>query len=151
MMPFVTLLVALAAAPGLDPSAVEAHARTLEAKLIAPCCWSQQVSVHQSPAADEIRRDLRRRLARGETEQQILADYEVQFGERIFAEPPAKGFTRFLYVLPPVVLVAGAGLVVVLVRRFTGRQAEEPRAPADAPVDAKGYGEQLDEELRNLD
>ena len=151
MMPFVTLLVALTAAPGLDPSAVEAHARELEAKLIAPCCWSQQVSVHQSPAADEIRRDLRLRLGRGETEQQILADYEVQFGERIFAEPPAKGFTRFLYVLPPVMLLAGAGIVVVLVRRFTGRQAEEAPARADAPVETTGYGEQLDEELRNLD
>ena len=38
---------------------------TLEAKLMAPCCWAQQVSLHQSPAADEIKQTIRKLLAEG--------------------------------------------------------------------------------------
>lgn len=152
MSPLLVLLVALAAnGPVLDPTALEATARRLETKFVAPCCWSQQVSVHQSPAADEVKRDLRTRLGRGETEEQIISDYVVQFGERILVEPPARGFNRFLYVLPPVFLLAGAGLVIVLVRRFSKRGAEaEPRATTATASDAR-YDDRLDEELSNLD
>jgi len=145
-----------------DRAATEAAARKIESELIAPCCWSQQVSVHQSPAADEIRKDVRLRLARGETRQQILDNYVVQFGTRILAEPPAQGFSRFLYVLPPIMLVAGAGLVIVLVRRFAARgvaaRASEAAAPAADAADGprtrreeRDYRDRLEDELANLD
>jgi cytochrome c-type biogenesis protein CcmH len=136
---------------------IETEARKIEAELIAPCCWSQQVSVHQSPAADEIRKDVRIRLARGQTRQQILDDYVVQFGTRILAEPPAQGFSSLLYVLPPILLLAGAGLVVVLVRRFSSRTAATPAvAPADGTPPAtrspdRAYDDRLEDELANLD
>jgi cytochrome c-type biogenesis protein CcmH len=153
------LLVALTTTVAAsDQAAVEAEARKIEAELIAPCCWSQQVSVHQSPAADEIKKDVRLRLARGQTHQQILDDYVVQFGTRILAEPPAKGFTRMLYVLPPILLLAGAGLVVILVKRFSARGAAttaEPAAAAGAPPPARSadrtYDDRLEDELADLE
>jgi cytochrome c-type biogenesis protein CcmH len=113
------------------------------------------VSVHQSPASDEVRRDVRARLARGETEQQILDDYVVQFGTRILAEPPARGFNWALYVLPPVMLVVGAGLVFTLVRRFSSRH--ETAAPASgvetaAPAGTNdAYARRLEDELADMD
>lgn len=152
MSPLLVLLVALAASgPVLDPATLEATAKRLETKFVAPCCWSQQVSVHQSPAADEVKRDLRTRLGRGETEEQIVSDYVVQFGDRILVEPPARGFNRFLYVLPPVFLLAGAGLVIVLVRRFSKRGAEAEPRPTTAPGSDARYSDRLDDELSNLD
>lgn len=150
MLSIVALLLALSAQPAPQSASMDASARRLEAQLIAPCCWSQQVSVHQSPAATEIKKDLRVRLARGETEEQILKDYVVQFGEQILAEPPARGFNRFLYVLPPVFLIGGAALVVVLVRRFSRRTATGP-AETPRPTEADAYQARLDEELRDLD
>jgi cytochrome c-type biogenesis protein CcmH len=147
-----TFVVATAVSPQAD---VEATARRLEAKLIAPCCWSQQVSVHQSPASDEVKRDVRARLARGETEQRILDDYVVQFGTRILAEPPAQGFNWALYVLPPVMLVVGAGLVFTLVRRFSSRrEAAAPARGAEtaAPAGANdAYARRLEDELADMD
>jgi cytochrome c-type biogenesis protein CcmH len=155
----IALLFALTTAvSGADQAAVEAEARKLETELIAPCCWSQQVSVHQSPAADEIRKDLRLRLARGQSRQQILDDYVVQFGTRILAEPPARGFSSLLYVLPPILLIAGACVVVVLVRRFSARAETEPASsPAGAGAPRPGrspdqaYDDRLEDELANLE
>jgi cytochrome c-type biogenesis protein CcmH len=146
----IALLVALATAAPLPPE-LEREARVLEAKFVAPCCWSQQVSVHQSPAADEIRKDVRVRLARGETSQQIVDDYVVQFGERILVEPPARGYKLMLYVFPPVVLFASAFGIVALVRRATSRrQAGAASQPATTgPADR--YSARLDDELRDLD
>jgi cytochrome c-type biogenesis protein CcmH len=103
-----------AAAP--DPAALEREAKAIEGLLIAPCCWSQQVSLHQSPAADDIKQTVRKLLAEGKTSQQILDIYVAQYGDRILAEPPARGFSRLIYVAPWIFLVASVGLVVVVIR-----------------------------------
>src|SRR5512136_2540971 len=109
------LWLAVAAA---DPQALEREAKQLEAKLIAPCCWSQQVSLHQSPAADEIKQNIRKMLGEGKTSQQILDLYVAEYGDRILAEPPARGFSLLFYVAPWLFLVVSVGLVVVVVRRL---------------------------------
>jgi cytochrome c-type biogenesis protein CcmH len=134
-----------------DPQALEREAKQLEAKLMAPCCWAQQVSLHQSPAADDIKQTIRTLLAEGKTSEQILDIYVAQYGDRILAEPPARGFSRLIYVAPWVFLVASVGLVIVVIRRLravTPAPARSERAaapPSDDEVD------RIDEELRNLD
>jgi cytochrome c-type biogenesis protein CcmH len=148
-MKTLTLIVALGLGPVLSGADLEREARALEAMLIAPCCYSQQVSVHMSPAADEVRKDVRLRLAAGETREQILNAYVSQYGKRILAEPPAEGFDRALYVLPPVLLILSAALVVVVLRRFSRRPAVV--SDVSAPVAAGAYEARLDDELRDMD
>jgi len=135
----------------LDP-AREQQARQLETELIAPCCFTQQVSVHQSGAADDMKRDIRRQLAEGKSSQQILDGYVAQYGERILAEPPARGFVRTLYVLPIVLLIASAIVLSLLVKRMARRPVLVGAAsdgPSAAAADA--YDARLDDELRDLD
>jgi len=158
---FIALLLAASTLPATalpvppDPQALEREAKQIEAMLIAPCCWTQQVSLHQSAAADEIKTNIRRLLAQNMTRQQILDGYVAEYGDRILAEPPARGFSRALYVLPWVFLAGSIGLVVTVVRRWraTGSGATAPAAAATrAPVaESEAEADQLDEELRNLD
>jgi cytochrome c-type biogenesis protein CcmH len=143
-------LVALSFAAG-PVASHEQDARRLEAELIAPCCWTQQVSVHSSPAADKVRADVRARLASGQTHQQILDAYVAEYGQAILVEPPARGSNLALYVVPPIAFAATAALLVVVVRRFSRRSAaaSAPRA-ADATGDPR-LAETLDDELARLD
>lgn len=144
----VLALTAAVAAP--DPAAIERQAKELEAKLIAPCCWSQQVSVHQSPASDEIKTAVRRMLAEGKTPQQILDSYVAEYGDRILAEPPARGFSAALYVAPWIFLAASVGLVVVVIKRLRSSGVAEPAKAEPAPV-SDDETDRIDEELRKLD
>ena len=131
---------------------LEQEAREIETMLIAPCCFRQQVSVHRSGAADEVRRDIRARLAAGETRGQILDAYVARYGRRILAQPPAEGFGGVLYVLPPLALILTGALVVMAVRRFTGaRVPDAPAAASAAPPVEERYRERLEDELRDLD
>jgi cytochrome c-type biogenesis protein CcmH len=131
---------------------IESQARELEEMLIAPCCFSQQVSIHLSAAADEVRQDIRKRLAAGETRKQVLDAYVAQYGKRILAQPPAEGMARVLYILPPLALVLTAAVVVLIVRRFTASQAAHAPSAYSRPVRVdERYGAVLDEELRDLD
>ncbi len=142
------LSLAFAAAPG--PQALEQTARQLEAQLIAPCCWSQQVSVHQSAAADEIKQNIRVMLASGKTNQQILDFYVAEYGDRILAEPPARGFNASLYVLPWFFLAGSVGLVVFVIRHMRSPGRAGGAAPPAAPLN-DADSDRLDEELRNLE
>jgi len=141
---------AASAQPAAKP-ALEQEAKQIETMVIAPCCWSQQVSVHQSPAADEMKKDIRKQLAEGKTRQQILDAYVAQYGEQILAEPPARGFSRTLYILPVLLLVLSAVVLSVVVKRMAGQPAVAG-GPAEPPPAAKdAYGERLNDELRDLD
>jgi cytochrome c-type biogenesis protein CcmH len=134
--------------------ALETEARAIDAMLIAPCCFTQQVSVHQSAAAEDVRRDVRARLAAGQTRQQILDAYVARYGKRILVEPPARGFALTLYVVPFVLIIASAGLVAVVLRRFTRRQPASTGGVQDGtaltPMSPRDV-ERLDDELRDLD
>ena len=148
----VVLLSASAALaqPASNP-ALEQEAKRIEAMVIAQCCWSQQVSVHQSPAADEMKKDIRQQLTEGKTRQQILDAYVAQYGEQILAEPPARGFKRTLYVLPVLLLVVSGIVLSVVVKRMAGRPAVAggPVEPQAATRDT--YSDRINDELRDLD
>jgi cytochrome c-type biogenesis protein CcmH len=142
------LWLAVAAA---DPQALEREAKQLEAKLMAPCCWAQQVSLHQSPAADDIKQTIRKLLAEGKTSEQIIDIYVAQYGDRILAEPPARGFSRLIYVAPWVFLVASVGLVIVVIRRLRAVSPAPARSERAAASPSEAEADRIDEELRNLD
>ncbi len=144
------LALSMASVTGPDPQVLEQQARQLETKLIAPCCWMQQVSLHQSAASDEIKENIRVMLASGQTSQQILDYYVARYGDRILAEPPARGFSASLYVLPWFFLAGSVGLVVFIVRRL--KTPEPELRPSAQPADLNGTeADRVDEELRNLE
>lgn len=148
-LPFLTVLLVLLATPA-PAQDVERDARAIEAMLVAPCCWTQQVSLHQSEAATKIKQEIRLALREGRTRDQILDAYVTQYGPAILIEPPVRGFGASLYVLPVVALAASVLLVGMVVRRFTrrGQAAEQPEA---APVATGALADRLDEELKDLD
>lgn len=153
MTVILSMILALSINPAQPGPDLEMEARAIDAMLIAPCCFRQQVSVHQSPAADEVRADVRARLAAGETRPQILDAYVARYGKRILVEPPATGFDLSLYVMPFVTLVLSAGLVAAVLRRFTRPRLALAAGFDDETLVPPGPDEQarLDDELRDLD
>ena len=147
------------------PAALDREARQIETMLIAPCCWTEQVSQHHSEAAEQVKREIRTMLASGLTRQQVLDGFVRRYGVRILAEPPDQGFGRVLYHAPWIVGLGSALGLFFFIRRVTRRPAAErpaggPRQPdGAAPVTTaegetaaeESYNQRLDDELRDLD
>ncbi len=110
---------ATVAEPTLTPEQ-EATARRVEDQLMAPCCFGGTIATHHSPIADKIREEVRGLVAQGASEQQILEQYLDVYGERILAQPVARGFNLLAYWMPAVGLLFGARSVVVWMRRHRG-------------------------------
>jgi cytochrome c-type biogenesis protein CcmH len=54
---------------------------------IAPCCWSQPVDVHDSPAADKCRTEVISLMHEGKSDREIKDSFIKEYGLRILAEP----------------------------------------------------------------
>lgn len=129
-----------------------AGAAELEGRIIAPCCWTQTIDIHGSPASTELRQEIRRRLTAGETSDAIERSLVDRYGPKILAVPPGSRLPSVGIGLGLVVVGAGIGAVTLLKRwqrRATLATADGPKLPAsenDAELDAR-----VDAELSRLD
>lgn len=124
----------LAQSTGEVPPELEKRAIALEKEINTPCCWVP-LDGHYSGQAPEMKALIRRKLMAGESDKQILADFEAQYGKRILTAPPARGFHVLLWVIPVLVLLVASVLVALLIRKWTRQSAMEP-APASASAKA---------------
>jgi cytochrome c-type biogenesis protein CcmH len=126
----------------------------LEGEVMCPVC-NTTLALSNSPAADQIRRIIRRDISAGKTEPEIKSELVAQFGEGILAAPPTRGFNLLAWLLP---LVGGLGAAVVLgyaaLRWRGGREPATPGGPTSngrVVAPDRELERRLDEELARFD
>ena len=68
---------------------------------------------------------LRRLIAEGKTDAEVIAWFKARYGEWAILEPSREGFNLVVWILPAVVLLAGVGLWL---RRVRGSEAPSRQA-----------------------
>jgi cytochrome c-type biogenesis protein CcmH len=145
------LLALLALAPAAASAAQpRASFNDVEAKVMCDTC-NVPLNIADSDRADQERMTIRRLIAQGLTEKQILDRLEQTYGPGILATPQDSGFSLAVWWVPVAVVVGLIALLVALVprwrRRPPGGGAGPPRAPALSNDDAR----RLDEDLARYD
>ncbi|RYG69570.1 hypothetical protein EON77_14580, partial [bacterium] len=166
---FVAVLPAKAQAQGSSSHAGVVHIenekeRDIFSALKCMCggCQRLPISTCACPEAEDVRKDVRAKLARGVSRDEIIAEYKVQFGTDGLTVPPNSGALRAIYVLPLGLILAGGVGLAVAVRGWRkpalATSAEESDAAAKSGTNPKreggakdDYDARLDEELRDLD
>jgi len=126
----------------------------IQKRLMAPCCWAGTIDNHDSAVVSEMKGEIRRRLAGGETADAILARFVARYGPRVLAEPPARGLNVLVYLLPALALLCGGALVIAFLRR----QVRAGAAPVgNGPLPSAGalpqddpYARRVEEALRRV-
>ena len=91
----------------------------------------------ESPQAARERAFIQRQVQACKSKQQIKTALVGQFGERVLALPPEKGFDLAAYIVPAAIILFGAATVtVVALHRRSRRGAQDPLTPALAGDDA---------------
>jgi cytochrome c-type biogenesis protein CcmH/NrfF len=82
------------------------RAALLYTEFIAPCCWRQSVSIHQSEASLKVRSEIDSKILLGDSDSQIKAALVKEYGHGILMKP--EGIRAFLaYSLPIVFFLVG--------------------------------------------
>ncbi len=113
------------------------RAQRLGERYACETCNGQTVAESNATFAQQVRREIRRRIDDGQTEQQINDFLVGRFGEDIDLTPRATGFVGLVWILPVAAFVAGAlGLTAFFIQ---GRNAATRHASAAdaALVDAE--------------
>ena len=107
------LATATVIAQGSTPTDDEVNA--IAKDLFCPVCENTPLDVCPTDACKEWREEIRGMLAEGKTEAEIKQHFVDYYGARVLSEPPRTGFNWLVYVVPPIVIVAG---IFVLFRAF---------------------------------
>ena len=142
----VVFVAALLAAPVARASEQHPTQAELEGEVMCPVCGTT-LDQSNSPAAEQIKRVIARRIAAGDTKSEIKSRLVANYGESILAAPPHHGLGLLAWWLPIVGIVVAAAVVGAGAWRWS--RAREP-APQPAPLDP-ALERRLDEELKRYE
>ena len=118
----------------------------LEGEIMCPVC-NTTLDQSDSPIARRMKADIASRIAAGQSKQQIKDELVAQFGTKVLAAPPAKGFNLLAWLLPFAALFGGALVLGLLAWRWSRNR--EPSTPA--PRLSPALERRVDEELARFD
>jgi cytochrome c-type biogenesis protein CcmH len=117
--------------------------------LYCPVCENIPLDVCPTQACAEWRELIRLRISEGWSTERITEYFALQYGERVLAEPPARGLNWLVYILPVLAILAGA---FVLYRAFKSWQKPGPQviktSDSAASPDQDDYASRLEDELK---
>lgn len=96
--------------PLADP-AQEQQARALFSQLKCVVCEGQSLADSDAKLAIQMRAHIREMVAAGKSSDVVMDFFKKSYGERILMKPPVEQRTALLWLLPLLVLAAGAWFV----------------------------------------
>jgi cytochrome c-type biogenesis protein CcmH/NrfF len=140
------LLAASIVVPAAGASERHPTQSELEGEVMCPVCGTT-LDQSDSPAAQQIKRVIARRIASGDTKSQIKDRLVAEYGESILAAPRRKGLGLLAWWIPIAGIVAAAALIGFGAWRWSRARDREPEA---APLDP-ALERRLDDELARFD
>ena len=135
----------------VSPDELEAEAQGIDKSLMCPVCPSETIDQSQTEIANQMRVMVRESLARGESRDEILQFFVDRYGQEILAAPPKSGFNLLVWVIPPLAMLLGIGILVMAVRGM--RQNHSRNATEETPLnpaDLEPYLSAVDREIQRL-
>lgn len=111
----------------LDDPALEARAREISKGLRCLVCRNESIDESNADLARDMRLLVRERLVEGDSDAEVVAFLVDRFGEYVLLTPTATGINLVLWIAAPAMLLTGAGIAAVYLRRRSG---ETPPATA---------------------
>jgi cytochrome c-type biogenesis protein CcmH len=105
----ITLMISLIPVSTLAQTEVptDDEVNAIAKQLFCPVCENIPLDACGTAACEQWRGIIRDKLAEGWTEQQIKNYFVEQYGDRVLAEPPAKGFNWVVYLVPGIIFLVG--------------------------------------------
>jgi cytochrome c-type biogenesis protein CcmH len=104
----------------------EATVRDVASSLRCPVCQNNSVEDSPSLLAQDMKKEIRKRLAAGESPDEVRRYFVSRYGEWVLTKPRAAGVNLSVWLLPIVALLGGAIVVWLAVRRWVHRAASSP-------------------------
>jgi cytochrome c-type biogenesis protein CcmH len=131
------VLVAPPAARAAAPAGVESATREIARSLRCPVCEGLSVADSPTALAAEMRALIRKKVAAGESAEEIVAYFVERYGEEVALVPRRQGLGLALWWGPVAIFLLGG---VIVARTLWGGRRPAPSGPAEAGAGAGAAG-----------
>jgi cytochrome c-type biogenesis protein CcmH len=100
-------------------------------ELNCPTCTGINLSDCRTLTCEQWREQIGELVGQGYSDQEVLNYFSTRYGDQVLQEPPQRGFTLLVWILPVVALVGGGIWLVITLRKW--RQEPEPVAASTTP------------------
>ena len=122
----------------------------VEDEVMCPVCGVPLGLATEAPQAQRERAFIQREAAACKSKQQIKNELVAQFGDRVLALPPDKGFNIVAYLVPALIVLGGIAAIATVALKRRRKGAGTP-APPGTPALAGDDAERLDADLERYD
>ena len=105
------------AAPAAEDPVLEARMVRITGELRCLVCQNQTIADSHAGLAIDLRNQMREMIKRGDTDAQIIDYMTARYGDFVLYRPPLQANTGLLWFGPAAMLLAGAGILVLILRR----------------------------------
>lgn len=130
-----------------QPTPSDDEVNAIAKQLYCPVCENVPLDVCPTQACAQWRELIRQKLAEGWSEQQIKDYFVEQYGARVLAAPPAKGFNWLAYLVPPLAILAGIYILWRALRSWRQIASPTTNPTPEAEAVSEEYIRRLEEEL----
>jgi cytochrome c-type biogenesis protein CcmH len=106
----------------LDSPEQQALYERLTAEVRCLVCQNQSIADSTAPLAQDLRREIRRKIEQGQTESEIKTFLTERYGDFVLYRPRFGGVSSVLWIAPGLFLLVGA----IVLWRIVRRRAEFP-------------------------
>jgi cytochrome c-type biogenesis protein CcmH len=131
-----------------DPTPSDDEVNAIAKQLYCPVCENTPLDVCPTEACRQWRALIRQMLAEGKSEAEIKQYFVDNYGARVLSEPPRTGLNWLVYILPPVIILAGAFMLFRALKEWTKPAAASAGAGSEEEAPKDEYVARLEEELK---
>lgn len=113
----------------LTGAVLDQRTNEVAALLRCPVCQGMSVADSPSTVALDMKQHVRDLLAKGYTQEQILAEFERSYGQFVLLKPKSP----VVWLLPMVALLIGVGVLVVKMRKLEAAPASDQQPATSDP------------------
>lgn len=138
------------AAPGASATACpKTTLADVEDEVMCPVCGVPLGLATEAPQAQRERAFIQRQAESCKSKKQIKAALVAQFGDRVLALPPTKGFNLAAYLAPALIVLAGVVAIAFIALRR--RRSRARHSPTSTPALAGDDAARLDVDLKRYE
>jgi cytochrome c-type biogenesis protein CcmH len=139
--------LAMVSAPGVPTAQAQAtdRAKLLGGRLMCMCGCNQiltQCNHVGCSTSTEMLKKLDQLVARNESDDLTLQSFVQEYGQKVLAEPPRKGFSGAAWFIAPAAFVVGLAIVLLVISSWRRRKV------AVAPAGGPQYSNEVLERVR---
>lgn len=136
--------------PDVDLDAVNVVARQMN----CPTCQSLNLADCRTQTCNQWKEQIGDLLASGMSEEDVLDWYVTRYGTEVLQEPPKRGVGLYVWILPIIGFLVGAGWLAYILKKWSGNQPEAAVVEIDASTGAidesDDYLRQVEQDLQDL-